>query len=180
MEVLIVSVLVYSVVSACVLSESGPKLGGHRTGRCGNCRYELIGLSPGSPCPECGSTKKEVKGGKSTVDPERRARWIPTFILFCMTVVFARPLAESVLVLSYLHDHFGVESALISMHTRELSDWSAGSGGVLFPLLGATAFSPLVALVRSRRAAAWWVAGLTGGGLLATLAYWTILQPGYS
>jgi hypothetical protein len=177
MLAIFVVLIVYCVASAFVLSDQQPV--GVPTGRCRDCHYDLVGLPLESVCPECGSAEKEVKTGWSAVSPQRKARWIPTLILSGLTVVFAYPLAEGVLVLSYLHDHFGIETALKAMQNRELSDHGEGIGGVLFPLLCTAAFSPLTALFQSRRAAGWWLVSVMGSGLLITLALWTICQPGY-
>lgn len=179
MPLVAVFVLVYCIISICVLSESGPKVGGRPTGRCGACRYDLSGLATSSPCPECGSMVREVKGATPTANPQRQTRWVPTFLLFLTTLVFSYPLAKGVLVVSYRYDHFSVTAALRSMETRELSDHGPGVGGVLLPFLVAVALSPLTSLAPSRRRAAVWLFAAATAGAGATLIYWTLLQPGY-
>lgn len=171
-------IILYCVVSICVLGNSRT-IGGTPTGRCAGCKYDLAGLAKMSPCPECGSMDRETWGGRSTVDPQRQARWTPTFILFILSVVLSHLLAEGVLILSYEYDHFSVSAALASMRVRELSDLGPGTGAVLWPLLLCVALSPLLALLRDRRQSRWLILTLIGAGALATIAVWTVLQDSY-
>jgi hypothetical protein len=172
-------VLLYFLVSGCVLAESGPPLAGKATGRCDKCQYELAGLPQDAPCPECGSMEREVKGAQATIDPARRARWLPTLGVFLVVLFFQYQLAQGVLILSYLRDHFSTASALTAMRMRELNVDGAGPMGVLLPLGAVISFTPLTALCRSNKRAMRWLVGLWGAGAAATVLVWTA-RSGYS
>lgn len=149
------------------------KVPGRPTGRCGNCRYDLAGLSAG-PCPECGGFDLERSPPSHHIVFRRHAgrtafrsaaAWL--VIIFIIT-----PLADIPLMLEYRAQGISFEQAKMAIPVRRASNLDPDGSAPLAPLLFATALSPLALRSHPRRrrrnfALTLAVGGLTTFGLLA-------------
>lgn len=151
---------------------------------CVGCTYELRGLSPGAACPECG--KEEPSAG------ERRWRARTTIDLriagFCMVwvcllsevCVRAYVLAAPLLALSYYVAGYSWSTSLKAATVRDLSDPNPDPIGgtesmrAIMPLLIALALTPLCWRLPTLRAGVLRAMALVCGGVIMTLARWTI------
>jgi hypothetical protein len=65
----LVNVLFYGAIWAglMTLAHKGVRGRRRRRGQCESCRYDLRGLAPGAPCPECGALTSRIVSGASSL-----------------------------------------------------------------------------------------------------------------
>jgi hypothetical protein len=151
-----------------IYSKRVPRFG-PPTGRCGNCRYDLAGLSLEAVCPECGSAERERERlfSELVVDPQVMSPWPMTLAGFAVALVLAWPMAWLYVIPAYLIEGFSLTQAMAVAPNRELANV-----GTLFwitlPFIFCVSVSPLALIGRDARRARriiliLWGLGIVGG-----------------
>jgi hypothetical protein len=152
---MVVGPIIFALLSAILLTRR-VATGGEPTGRCGPCKYDLVGLPEDARCPECGSSERELtrETFRWAIRRQRYIRWIPSLAAAITCLAGSWYISNVLLIQEYLREGFTMAQAVHVIPIRRGNNNDDLCFYLSLPLIFALSFLPLCSLCSSVKHAA--------------------------